>query len=51
MSNTSADTPEKPLNFIRQIIAEELKSGKHSDIVTRFPLRTQRFSPHRTRVI
>ena len=27
----------KPLDFIRQIIAEDLKSGKHHNIVTRFP--------------
>lgn len=27
----------RPLDFIRQIIAEDLKSGKHHNIVTRFP--------------
>ena len=27
----------KPLDFIRQIIAEDLTSGKHQTIVTRFP--------------
>jgi glutaminyl-tRNA synthetase len=37
MNNTPPNTPEKPLDFIRQIIAEDLKSGKHSNIVTRFP--------------
>ncbi|MCI5114497.1 MAG: glutamine--tRNA ligase/YqeY domain fusion protein [Candidatus Electrothrix sp. AX1] len=37
MNTENNHTPEKPLNFIRQIIAEDLKSGKHSDIVTRFP--------------
>ncbi|HPA79085.1 MAG TPA: glutamate--tRNA ligase family protein, partial [Kiritimatiellia bacterium] len=26
-----------PLHFIRQIIADDLKSGKHTHIVTRFP--------------
>lgn len=32
------DTPEgKPLDFIRQIIAEDLKSGKHEKSITRFP--------------
>lgn len=31
------NTPEKPLDFIRQIIAQDLKSGKHKAIVTRFP--------------
>ena len=34
MNNTIT---EKPLDFIRQIIAEDLKTGKHSSIVTRFP--------------
>ena len=28
---------DKPLDFIRQIISEDLRSGKHSSIVTRFP--------------
>jgi len=27
----------KPLDFIRQIIADDLKSGKHSGTITRFP--------------
>ncbi|OEU55139.1 MAG: glutamine--tRNA ligase [Desulfobulbaceae bacterium S3730MH12] len=27
----------RPLDFIRQIIAEDLKSGKHHNIITRFP--------------
>lgn len=31
------DISDKPLDFIRQIIAEDLASGKHSNIVTRFP--------------
>ncbi|MDO5673749.1 MAG: glutamine--tRNA ligase/YqeY domain fusion protein [bacterium] len=30
-------TSDKPLDFIRQIISEDLQSGKHSSIVTRFP--------------
>lgn len=30
-------TDEKPSNFIRDIIDEELAAGKHSQIVTRFP--------------
>ena len=30
-------TPDKPLDFIRQIVADDLASGKHSAIVTRFP--------------
>ena len=28
---------DKPLDFIRQIVAEDLKSGKHKQVVTRFP--------------
>ncbi|MEE4241169.1 MAG: glutamine--tRNA ligase/YqeY domain fusion protein [Desulfopila sp.] len=36
MENT--DIPkEKPLDFIRQIVAEDLKNGKHRQPVTRFP--------------
>ncbi len=35
------DTPEKnetrPVDFIRQIIAEDLRTGKHSGTITRFP--------------
>ncbi len=35
---TNNETPEKrPLDFIRQIIAEDLKTGKHSTVTTRFP--------------
>jgi len=34
---STENTSEKPLDFIRQIIAEDLKSGKHKTIVTRFP--------------
>jgi len=30
-------TPAPPVNFIANIIAEDLKSGKHEQIVTRFP--------------
>jgi glutaminyl-tRNA synthetase len=29
--------PDKPLDFIRAIIAEDLRTGKHERIVTRFP--------------
>ena len=32
-----ADSSDKPLDFIRQIIADDLKTGKHTSIVTRFP--------------
>ncbi len=31
------DTPAKPLDFIRAIVAEDLASGKHPGVVTRFP--------------
>lgn len=38
MTDNSENSPEaKPLDFIRQIIAEDLRSGKHQEIVTRFP--------------
>ena len=37
MNHIDQNTPSKPLDFIRQIIAEDLKIGKHSNIVTRFP--------------
>lgn len=30
-------TPDRPLDFIRQIIAEDLKNGKHKQVITRFP--------------
>ena len=32
-----SDTVEKSMNFIEQIISDDLKSGKHKEIVTRFP--------------
>ena len=32
-----ANLEEKPLDFIRQIVAEDLKSGKHETTITRFP--------------
>ena len=34
---TTENNPERPLDFIRQIIAQDLKSGKHETIITRFP--------------
>jgi len=34
---TEKESASKPLDFIRQIIAEDLTSGKHQTIVTRFP--------------
>lgn len=35
-TSTEAGT-EKPLDFIRQIVTEDLKTGKHSTPITRFP--------------
>ena len=38
MSTTSGSTsPDKPLDFIRQIVDQDQKSGKHPAPVTRFP--------------
>lgn len=34
---TTEETVSKPSNFIRDIIDEDLKSGKHTKIITRFP--------------
>ncbi len=34
---TAENISEKPLDFIRQIIVKDLKSGKHKTIITRFP--------------
>ncbi len=36
-TDKAENTTGKPLDFIRQIIDEDLKTGKHSSIVTRFP--------------
>jgi len=36
-TSTPAPLPEKAANFIRNIVTEDLKSGKHQGIVTRFP--------------
>src|SRR6266581_4851327 len=35
--NSSPAVPAAPANFLRTIVAEDLKSGKHQMIVTRFP--------------
>jgi glutaminyl-tRNA synthetase len=35
--STETPTAEKAANFIRNIVTEDLKSGKHKTIVTRFP--------------
>ncbi|HJV36642.1 glutamine--tRNA ligase/YqeY domain fusion protein [Geomonas sp.] len=37
MNSTETPLPEKANNFIRNIVTEDLKSGKHKSIVTRFP--------------
>jgi glutaminyl-tRNA synthetase len=34
---TTAEAPPKNLDFIREIVEEDLRSGKHAKIVTRFP--------------
>lgn len=31
------NSPDKPLDFIRQIIADDLAGGKHPQVITRFP--------------
>jgi len=37
MTTQSSQEQAKPLDFIRQIIADDLASGKHDRVVTRFP--------------
>lgn len=37
MNTSNTNTSPKPTNFIRQIIDEDLKTGKHKSIHTRFP--------------
>lgn len=37
MKAATPPASEKPLDFIRQIIADDLATGKHAQIVTRFP--------------
>ena len=37
MNNANPNDTSAPLDFIRAIIAEDLKSGKHQQVVTRFP--------------
>jgi glutaminyl-tRNA synthetase len=37
MNSTETPLPEKAANFIRNIVTEDLKSGKHQGVVTRFP--------------
>src|SRR5210317_226748 len=35
--NNENNSENQPLNFIQAIIAEDLKSGKHKQVITRFP--------------
>jgi glutaminyl-tRNA synthetase len=37
MTTDISNSSDKPLDFIRQIVAEDIASGKHTSIVTRFP--------------
>ena len=37
MTAETSNFPDKPLDFIRQIVADDLATGKHTKIVTRFP--------------
>ncbi|OGU05421.1 MAG: glutamine--tRNA ligase [Geobacteraceae bacterium GWC2_58_44] len=37
MNSTEHPLPEKANNFIRNIVTEDLKNGKHQGVVTRFP--------------
>src|SRR5688572_25721019 len=34
---TVAESPARPLDFIREIVEEDLRAGKHAEVVTRFP--------------
>lgn len=36
-AKTDSDTPAAPLDFIREIVQEDVRTGKHPFIVTRFP--------------
>jgi glutaminyl-tRNA synthetase len=37
MNSEAHESPEKSLNFLEEIIEQDLKSGKHHSILTRFP--------------
>ncbi len=37
MSEPTSENTEKPLNFLEQIISDDLQNGKHKNILTRFP--------------
>jgi glutaminyl-tRNA synthetase len=34
---TVTETPARPLDFIREIVDDDLRSGRHSSVITRFP--------------
>jgi glutaminyl-tRNA synthetase len=34
---TESSNAEKPLNFIQQLVTQDIKNGKYSELVTRFP--------------
>ena len=42
-----AITEDAPTDFIREIVREDVKNGKHKKIVTRFPPRAKWLSAHR----
>ncbi len=46
-------TPEasRPLDFVRQIVADDLAAGKYSRVMTRFPPGAQRLPAHRPRQV
>jgi glutaminyl-tRNA synthetase len=37
MANTPEPAPVETLDFIREIVSEDLRTGKHREVVTRFP--------------
>ena len=48
MSASATDQPA-PSDFIRDIVAEDVRSGKHTKIHTRFPAGAERLPAHRPR--
>src|SRR5918993_5874787 len=37
MTITTTEAPSRSLDFIREIVEEDLRTGKHDTVVTRFP--------------
>jgi glutaminyl-tRNA synthetase len=33
----TTETPKRPLDFIREIVEDDLRTGKHREVITRFP--------------